>query len=105
MNKNNSNRRNFIKNTVTSSLGLAVVGTSPMHFFKATSSKKVLPRINFSVIGINHGHIYSQVVMVLKGGGKFISFYAKEPELVSAFSKRYPNVKLAENENEILEDE
>ncbi len=33
-----------------------------------------------------------------------VSFYAKEPDLASAFAKRYPQAKLARNENEILED-
>src|SRR5690606_33500715 len=105
MNKNNFNRRNFIKNIATSSLGLALLGTGSLPSISTTYIKKVIPRINFSVIGINHGHIYSQVEMILKGGGNFISFYGIEPELVSAFSKRYPNVKLAGSENEILEDD
>src|SRR5690554_1091260 len=105
MNKNNFNRRNFIKNTATSSLGLAVLGTGSLSSISATYIKKVTPRINFSVIGINHGHIYAQVELILRGGGKFISFFGKEPELVNAFSKRYPNVKLAGSENEVLEDE
>ena len=62
------------------------------------------PRIKFSVIGINHGHIYSQVDAVIRGGGQLISLYAKEPDLVAAFTKRYPQVKLAASEKEILED-
>lgn len=60
--------------------------------------------IRFSAIGLNHGHIYGQVETVIRGGGELVSFYAKEPELVAAFSKRYPKAKLARSENEILED-
>jgi predicted dehydrogenase len=62
------------------------------------------PRIYFSVIGINHNHIYSQVDSVVRGGGQLVSFYAKEDDLAAAFSKRYPQAKKATNEKEILED-
>jgi predicted dehydrogenase len=61
-------------------------------------------RIRFSVIGINHGHIYAQAEAVMRGGGEFVSFYAKEPDLAKAFAKRFPQAKLARSEKEILED-
>jgi predicted dehydrogenase len=60
--------------------------------------------IRFSVIGLNHGHIYGQSEAVIRNGGKLVSFYAKEPELISAFQKRHPDAKLARSEKEILED-
>ena len=62
------------------------------------------PKIYFSVIGINHNHIYSQVDAVIRGGGQFVSFYAKEDDLAAAFSKKYPQVKKVNDEKEILED-
>ncbi len=62
------------------------------------------PRIKFSVIGLNHGHIYGQTRAVIGGGGELVSFYAKEPDLVAAFSKEFPQAKLARGEKEILED-
>ncbi|HXM36634.1 MAG TPA: hypothetical protein VN920_15675, partial [Pyrinomonadaceae bacterium] len=62
------------------------------------------PRLKFAVIGINHDHIHAQIEAVVRGGGEFVSFYAKEPELAAAFAKRYPRPKLARSENEILED-
>lgn len=61
-------------------------------------------KIKFAVIGINHYHIHSQVEAVLRGGGEFVSFYAKEPDLAGAFSKRFPQAKLARSEDEILQD-
>lgn len=61
-------------------------------------------RIRFAVIGINHDHIYSAVSAVLRGGGEFVSFYAKEPDLVAVFQKSYPHVRFARSEAEILED-
>jgi predicted dehydrogenase len=62
------------------------------------------PKIRFSVIGLNHDHINSQVRAVLKGGGELVAFYAKEPDLVSRFTKTFPQARLARSEKEILED-
>jgi predicted dehydrogenase len=62
------------------------------------------PLIRFSAIGLNHGHINGQVETVIRGGGELVSFYAKEPDLVAAFTKRFPQAKLARSEKEILED-
>lgn len=61
-------------------------------------------RIRFAVIGMNHGHINSQVGAVTRGGGEFVSYYAKEPELMADFAKRYPQAKQAKSEAEILDD-
>ena len=62
------------------------------------------PRLKFSVIGINHDHIHGQIGATIRGGGEFVSFYAKEPDLAAAFAKRYPQVKQARSQDEILED-
>ena len=71
---------------------------------KSDATTKSPARIKFAVIGINHGHIYGQVEAVLRGGGELVSFYAKEPDLAAAFSKRFPQAKLARSEDEILKD-
>lgn len=63
------------------------------------------PIIRFSVIGLNHNHIYGQVGLMLRAGAQFVSFYAPEPELVNEFSKVYPEATLARSAQEILEDE
>ncbi len=110
-----ANRRNFIKNSVTTAAGLVVMSALPKETlggskgprgrpFADTPGRNQKSRIRFSVIGINHDHIHSQVGAVLRGGGRLVSFYAKEPDLASAFAKRYPHTQLARNENEILED-
>lgn len=62
------------------------------------------PRIRFSVIGLNHGHINGQTEAVLRGGGELVSFFAKEADLIADFTKRFPQAKLTRNEKEILED-
>lgn len=62
------------------------------------------PRIRFAVIGLNHGHIYGQTGAVLRGGGELAWVYAKEPDLIKPFQTRFPQAKLARNEDEILQD-
>ncbi|MGE0005811.1 MAG: Gfo/Idh/MocA family protein [Parvibaculaceae bacterium] len=63
------------------------------------------PRIRFSVIGLNHYHVYMQIDSLLKGGGELVSCWAKEPELRAVFKEKYPDAKLASSEKEVLEDE
>ena len=60
-------------------------------------------RIKFAVIGLNHGHIYSQTEAAINGGGELASFHAIEDELAAAFSKRFPNAKRVRDKREILE--
>ncbi len=70
----------------------------------ALKTAPAAPVIKFAAVGLNHGHIYGQIEALRRGGGELAAFYAKEPELVAAFQKRYPDVRLARNEAEILED-
>lgn len=108
------NRRQFIRNTVASAAGLAVLSALPPGALGAAipevaapailGRRTAAPRIRFSVIGINHGHIYGQIEAVTRGGGQLVSCYAKEPDLAAAFAKRYPQAKMAKSEAEVLED-
>lgn len=63
------------------------------------------PNIRFAAIGLNHFHIYGQVNLLVRAGAEFVSFYAKEPELVAKFGPDYPQARLAGSPEEILEDE
>lgn len=94
------NRRRFIKDGSKATAGLLLLSS----FSKKTAFARTEPRIRFSVISINHSHIYGMVEAILRGGGDLVSFYAKEPELAAAFSQKYPQAKPARNEKEILED-
>ena len=117
MKESRTDRREFIKATIGSAAALAAGAGLPRATiggsFGANRSVaadrqddqgKKTPRIKFSAIGLNHDHINSQVGAVLRGGGELVSFYAKEPELIAAFSKRFPQAKLVRGESEILED-
>jgi predicted dehydrogenase len=96
-----SNRRKFIKNTAATATGMMLLSSLPK---KSIAGFYVEPRIRFSVININHSHIYGMIQAVTRGGGQLVSVYAKEPELIAAFTKQFPQVKVAASEKEILED-
>ncbi|HXB53705.1 MAG TPA: Gfo/Idh/MocA family oxidoreductase [Vicinamibacteria bacterium] len=109
-------RREFLRSSITTVAGLAWasappegVSASPRLLANASPqagepARAKGARIRFAAVGLNHGHIYGQVEAVLHGGGELVSFFAKEPDLASAFSKRYPQARLAGGEREILDD-
>ncbi|MCE2974570.1 MAG: Gfo/Idh/MocA family oxidoreductase [Sediminibacterium sp.] len=99
-------RRNFLRRSAAAA-GLALLGSnsfSQSYLPGPPPPPPTNPRIRFSVININHNHIYGMVDAVTRGGGLLVAFYAKEPALVAEFSARYPNAKLARSKEEILED-
>jgi predicted dehydrogenase len=107
MKKTPIGRRAFIKDiagsaAVASLLPAGAPRRSPGQ--GGTPLRQAAPKIRFAVIGINHAHINSQVDAVLRGGGEFAAVYAKEPDLLAAFTKRFPQAKVAGGEKEILED-
>ena len=48
------------------------------------------PTIRFSVIGINHNHIYGQVNLLLRAGAELVDFFAVEHDLAADFARAYP---------------
>jgi len=102
-----------MKQSVTSAAGLLTIsalskGSETIRAIPSVgrnfTTMQAAPRLKFSVIGINHDHIHGQIGATIRGGGEFVSFYAKEPDLAAAFAKRYPQVKQARSQDEILED-
>jgi len=98
MNHSYSNRRRFIKNTAG---GLLLLSSLPKQTIAGLYPE---PRIRFSVININHNHIFSMVQAVIRGGGQLVSVYAKETDLLAGFTKQFPQAKVAGSAKEILED-
>ena len=96
-----SNRRSFIKNTATTTSGMLLLSSIPKNVI---AGLKAEPKIRFSVININHNHIFGMVNSVIKGGGQLVAVFAKEPDLLAGFTKQFPQVKVASSEKEILED-
>ena len=104
MDRDRTGRRAFLKSASTAA-GAAWAATRSR---RAAAQDGAPParaaRLRFAAIGLNHGHINGQVDSVIRGGGELASFYAKEPDLAAAFSKRFPQARLARSEREILED-
>jgi predicted dehydrogenase len=95
------NRRKFLKNTATAATGMALLSSLPKKSIAGFSAE---PKIRFSVIGINHGHINGMINAVTRGGGELVAVYAKEPDLLANFTRQFPKAKVAASEKEILED-
>jgi len=60
--------------------------------------------IRFSVIGLDHPHIFGITAAVIRGGGTLVSVYSNIPKLVADFLKTYPQAKMVASEDEILND-
>lgn len=109
-----ANRREFLGSSIAMMGGVAYasvagaarrpVESSTVAAPEGSQGKVMTPRIRFAAVGLNHAHIYGQVDAVVRGGGELATFFAKEPELVEAFAKRYPQARLARAEREVLED-
>ena len=108
MKESNSDRRKFLKNTTALSGMLLFGGLEDK--VKASAIIKPIPmkvypnRIKFAVININHSHINSMTEAIKRGGGELVALYAKEPELIAEYLKKFPEAKLVKSEKEILED-
>src|ERR1700733_9279227 len=53
---------------------------------------------------MSHDHIYGMVGAIQRGGGVLVAAYGEEPDKIAAFLKRFPDVKMARSEKEIIED-
>jgi predicted dehydrogenase len=58
----------------------------------------------FAVCGMSHDHIYGMIGAIQRGGGEMVAAWAGEPDKIATFKKRFPNVKMAETQDEILND-
>src|SRR5262245_22059364 len=94
-------RREFLRDIGGSAAAISIL---PSTSSGQTPARSGSPKLKFGVVGINHSHINSQVDAVLRGGGELMSVFAKEPDLLDAFVKRFPQARPAREEKEILED-
>jgi predicted dehydrogenase len=113
------NRRKFLRQSFASAAGMTAASMFPSDMFgkdlHSTSRpdeiilkplKRSVPKdsIRFSVIGLNHDHIYGMVKALIDGGGNLVSVFSPEPTLLPRFRKLYPNVKVVTSEAEIIND-
>jgi predicted dehydrogenase len=110
------NRRLFLKAIGSAGLSSAIPGAafaaSPLPDYIVeeiaspgqSAASKPAHSVRFSVAGMSHDHIYGMVDAMVRGGGELISVYAAESDRGAAFLKRYPQAKMANSEDEILND-
>src|SRR5580698_1285936 len=60
--------------------------------------------IRFAVCGMSHDHIYGMIGAIQRGGGVMVAAYGSEPDKIATFRQRFPDVKVASSEEEILND-
>jgi predicted dehydrogenase len=96
-------RRAFLKSSVLAGAAWSAVRRGPRTAFAQETPRRPA-RIRFAAVGLNHGHIYGQTEAVIRGGGELVWVYAKEPELVAAYTRRFPQARLARSEQEVLDD-
>ncbi len=58
----------------------------------------------FSVIGLDHGHIFGQTNGLVEAGATLKYVYDPDPAKVAHYRKLYPNAIAAESEKQVLED-
>ena len=58
----------------------------------------------FAATGLDHGHIYGMCNGLIEAGGVLDWVYDPDPAKVSAFQQKFPHVKIARSEQEILQD-
>lgn len=70
---------------------------------KFTPKKPDRP-FRFAINGLAHGHIYGMLAGLVKAGATAVSVFDDDPKLLESFAKKYPDIKVAESYEEILED-
>jgi len=58
----------------------------------------------FAAVALDHGHIYGMCNGLLEAGAELAWVYDPDPAKVEAFRQRYPDVKVARAEAEVLDD-
>ena len=70
----------------------------------AQADKKPKSRIRFGVCGMSHDHIYGMSAAIERGGGEMVIAWADEDDKIAAFKQRFPDVKFARSQDEVLSD-
>src|SRR6202012_663963 len=107
-------RRTFLTGVSAAGLGCALPQTmladgytGPiLHEIAQADEQLATPKdkIRFAVAGMSHDHIYGMVGAIQRGGGELVLAQGTEPDKVAAFKKRFPDVKWAATEDEVLHD-
>ncbi len=61
--------------------------------------------IRFAAIGFDHPHIFGQAQCLVDAGAQLVSYWDSDPAQIEKFQQMFPQGRLAESVEEILEDE
>jgi predicted dehydrogenase len=119
MNAKSQQRRSFLKQAGLMG-SAALMGSAPHDLFAlggergsvrtevldAPSQATEAPKyhIKFGVCGMSHDHIYGMIGAMQRGGGELVIAWADEDDKIAAFKQRFPNVKFASSQEEVLSD-
>jgi len=84
--------------------GGATAAQPVMEMVQAGNATMPKESIRFAVCGMSHDHIYGMTEAIRRGGGNLALAYGAEPDKAAAYRRRYPDVKWASSEDEILDD-
>ena len=118
MNPNLQGRRDFLKQAGTLGSIALLAGLPPGATALGAESDhvvedSVLPapgveapkyHIKFAVCGMSHDHIYGMIGAIQRGGGELVAAWGGEADKLVTFTKRFPNVKIVQTQDEILDD-
>jgi predicted dehydrogenase len=99
-----ADRRGFL---MAMGIGLPVAGGRVVHEVAGPGQDADLkPKhsIRFAVIGLDHPHILGMTAAVKRGGGELVSVCSTDQKALAGFQNRFGPVKVAGNEDEILDD-
>ncbi|HEY4077227.1 MAG TPA: Gfo/Idh/MocA family oxidoreductase [Rhizomicrobium sp.] len=92
---------------------LLAAGVAAMAFAPGDVQAETLPpaptekpkhHIRFAVCGISHDHIHGMIAAIRRGGGELVAGWGLEPDKLATFRRRYPDMKIARTQDEILDD-
>ncbi len=98
-----NDRRDFLLAAGLSSAALAFApGDVKAEVLPPAPEVKPQHRIRFAVCGISHDHIHGMIEAVRRGGGELVAGWGQEPDKLATFAARYPDVKIAATQDEII---
>jgi len=107
-------RRNFLKQAGMVGTGALLAGLPELSLAASAPVTETLPppaadlppkhHIKFAVCGMSHDHIYGMIGALQRGGGELVAAWAGEEDKIAAFKQRFPSVRVAQTQDEILDD-
>ena len=98
-----NDRRDFLLAAGLSSAALALTaGDVKAETLPPMPEDKPQHHIRFAVCGVSHDHIHGMIGAIQRGGGELVAAWGLEPDRMAVFRRRYPDVKIAATQDEIV---